>query len=172
MYQGSPIELLTLFNLQEHALVSARSMLSCVVCLQRLSATCSGLSAVRVGLPDHLIKTLGRWVSGAYQLYIRTPPEVSHLAYCRSSFSWLLLGRVLHLLYLLYFSRYSPVHNLLWLMTSAWVITFTIIYFKIKQKKQKIESTAVCYCLLRLLTYYSIACTGHSHESLRSSAHD
>ena len=30
-------------------------------------------SAASRGLPDHLIKTLGRWSSDAYQLYIRTP---------------------------------------------------------------------------------------------------
>ena len=29
-------------------------------------------TAARVGLPDHLIKTLGRWFSDAYKLYIRT----------------------------------------------------------------------------------------------------
>ena len=29
-------------------------------------------TAARVGLPDHLIKTLGRWSSDAYKLYIRT----------------------------------------------------------------------------------------------------
>ena len=31
--------------------------------------------AVQCGIPDHLIKTLGRWSSDAYQLYIRTPVE-------------------------------------------------------------------------------------------------
>ena len=30
-------------------------------------------SAAAHGIPDHLIKTLGRWSSDAYQLYIRTP---------------------------------------------------------------------------------------------------
>ena len=30
-------------------------------------------SAASRGLPDHLIKTLGRWSSDAYQIYIRTP---------------------------------------------------------------------------------------------------
>ena len=30
-------------------------------------------SAASRGIPDHLIKTLGRWSSDAYQLYIRTP---------------------------------------------------------------------------------------------------
>ena len=30
-------------------------------------------SAASDGLPDHLIKTLGRWSSDAYQLYIHTP---------------------------------------------------------------------------------------------------
>ena len=29
-------------------------------------------TAARAGLPDHLIKTLGRWSSDAYKLYIRT----------------------------------------------------------------------------------------------------
>ncbi|EDO46623.1 predicted protein [Nematostella vectensis] len=29
--------------------------------------------AAQNGIPDHLIQTLGRWRSGAYQLYIRTP---------------------------------------------------------------------------------------------------
>ena len=36
------------------------------------AATC----AAAAGVPDHLIKTLGRWSSNAYQLYIRTPPHV------------------------------------------------------------------------------------------------
>ena len=31
--------------------------------------------AARNGVPDHLIQTLGRWSSNAYQLYIRTPAE-------------------------------------------------------------------------------------------------
>ena len=30
-------------------------------------------TAARRGIPDHLIKTLGRWSSDAYQTYIRTP---------------------------------------------------------------------------------------------------
>ena len=30
-------------------------------------------TAAALGIPDHLIKTLGRWSSDAYQLYIRTP---------------------------------------------------------------------------------------------------
>ena len=33
-------------------------------------------TAASVGIPDHLIKTLGRWISDAYQLYIQTPPAV------------------------------------------------------------------------------------------------
>jgi hypothetical protein len=33
-------------------------------------------SAAVSGMPDHLIKTLGRWSSDAYLRYIRTPPEV------------------------------------------------------------------------------------------------
>ena len=32
-------------------------------------------TAARCGIPDHLIKTMGRWTSDAYQLYIRTPVE-------------------------------------------------------------------------------------------------
>ena len=32
-------------------------------------------SAATRGIPDHLIKTLGRWSSDAYQLYIRTPVD-------------------------------------------------------------------------------------------------
>ena len=28
------------------------------------------------GIPDHLIKTLGRWIGDAYQLYIKTPTSV------------------------------------------------------------------------------------------------
>ena len=32
-------------------------------------------SAAAAGVPDHLIKMLGRWQSEAYQLYIRTPRE-------------------------------------------------------------------------------------------------
>ncbi|KAK3742151.1 hypothetical protein QZH41_007465 [Actinostola sp. cb2023] len=39
--------------------------------------------AARNGVPDHLIQSLGRWTSNAYQLYIHTPSEaladVSHL---------------------------------------------------------------------------------------------
>ena len=31
--------------------------------------------AARNGVPDHLIQTMGRWSSNAYQLYIRTPSE-------------------------------------------------------------------------------------------------
>ena len=31
--------------------------------------------AARNGVPDHLIQSLGRWSSNAYQLYIRTPAE-------------------------------------------------------------------------------------------------
>ncbi len=33
-------------------------------------------TAATQGLQDSLIKTLGRWESAAYTLYIRTPPEV------------------------------------------------------------------------------------------------
>lgn len=33
-------------------------------------------TAAVVGIPDHLIKTLGRWLSDAYQTYIQTPSEV------------------------------------------------------------------------------------------------
>lgn len=32
-------------------------------------------TAAQQGLPDHLIKTLGRWSSDAYQLYVRTPVQ-------------------------------------------------------------------------------------------------
>jgi site-specific recombinase XerD len=32
-------------------------------------------AAARAGVPDHLIKALGRWESEAYQIYIRTPPS-------------------------------------------------------------------------------------------------
>ena len=35
-----------------------------------------GATAAAVGIPDHLIKTLGRWISYAYQIYIRTPTKV------------------------------------------------------------------------------------------------
>ena len=31
--------------------------------------------AARNGVPDHLIQTMGRWSSNAYQLYIRTPAD-------------------------------------------------------------------------------------------------
>ena len=31
--------------------------------------------ASRNGIPDHLMQALGRWISNAYQLYIRTPSE-------------------------------------------------------------------------------------------------
>ena len=33
-------------------------------------------AAAQAGIPDHLIKTLGRWESEAYQTYIRTPPSI------------------------------------------------------------------------------------------------
>ena len=33
-------------------------------------------SAVKAGVPDHLIQVLGRWKSDAYKQYIRTPPDV------------------------------------------------------------------------------------------------
>ena len=33
-------------------------------------------SAATAGIPDHLIKTLGRWFSNAYQLYIQTPSNI------------------------------------------------------------------------------------------------
>ena len=32
-------------------------------------------TAAQLGLPDHLIKTMGRWSSDAYQLYVRTPVQ-------------------------------------------------------------------------------------------------
>ena len=32
-------------------------------------------TAAAAGIPDHLIKTLGRWESSAYMLYVRTPRE-------------------------------------------------------------------------------------------------
>ena len=31
--------------------------------------------AARNGVPDHLIQSMGRWSSNAYQLYIRTPSD-------------------------------------------------------------------------------------------------
>ena len=31
--------------------------------------------AARSGIPDHLIQTMGRWSSNAYQLYIKTPTD-------------------------------------------------------------------------------------------------
>ena len=37
-------------------------------------------AAAAAGLPDHLIKTLGRWRSSAYQGYIRTSPEILRTA--------------------------------------------------------------------------------------------
>ena len=33
----------------------------------------TAMTAVACGLPESLIKTLGRWESSAYMLYIRTP---------------------------------------------------------------------------------------------------
>ena len=33
-------------------------------------------TAATVGIPDHLIQTMGRWLSDAYQLYIHTPTNV------------------------------------------------------------------------------------------------
>ena len=32
-------------------------------------------TAAQCGIPDHLIKTMGRWSSDAYQLYVRTPVD-------------------------------------------------------------------------------------------------
>ena len=32
-------------------------------------------TAAQCGMPDHLIKTMGRWTSNVYQVYIRTPME-------------------------------------------------------------------------------------------------
>ena len=33
-------------------------------------------TAAQHGIPDHLIKTMGRWTSDAYQLYVRTPVDL------------------------------------------------------------------------------------------------
>ena len=33
----------------------------------------AAITATAWGVPDHLIKILGRWSSGAHQIYIRTP---------------------------------------------------------------------------------------------------
>ena len=33
-------------------------------------------TAAAAGIPDHLIKTLERWLSNAYRIYIRTPPSI------------------------------------------------------------------------------------------------
>ena len=33
----------------------------------------AAMTAASMGVPDHLIKTMGRWLSDAYQIYIRTP---------------------------------------------------------------------------------------------------
>ena len=65
---------------------------SAVICLLRDAARCTGLlyhslkgnsfrigaasTAAAAGLPDWLIKVLGRWSSDCYQLYIRTPQQV------------------------------------------------------------------------------------------------
>ena len=65
---------------------------SAVICLLRDAARCAGLpyhslkghsfrieaasTAAAAGLPDWLIKVLGRWSSDCYQLYIRTPQQV------------------------------------------------------------------------------------------------
>ena len=65
---------------------------SAVICLLRDAARCAGLpynslkghsfrigaasTAAAAGLPDWLIKVLGRWPSDCYQLYIRTPQQV------------------------------------------------------------------------------------------------
>ena len=37
--------------------------------------TGAATTAAQCGIPDHLIKTMGRWSSDAYQLYVRTPVE-------------------------------------------------------------------------------------------------
>ena len=65
---------------------------SAVICLLEYAARCTGLpyhslkghsfrigaasTAAAAGLPDWLIKVLGRWSSDCYQLYIRTPQQV------------------------------------------------------------------------------------------------
>ena len=33
-------------------------------------------TAASIGIPDHLIKTMGRWLSDAYQLYIQIPAKI------------------------------------------------------------------------------------------------
>ena len=38
-------------------------------------------AAAQAGVPDHLIKTLGRWSSNCYQIYIRTPLSVIQRAH-------------------------------------------------------------------------------------------
>ena len=52
------------------------------------AATC----AAAAGVPDHLIKTLGRWSSNAYQLYIRTPPHVLSSVAAVLAQRWLVLA--------------------------------------------------------------------------------
>ena len=65
---------------------------SAAICLLRDAARCAGLpyhslkghsfrigaasTAAAAGLPDWLIKVLGKWSSDCYQLYIRTPQQV------------------------------------------------------------------------------------------------
>ena len=40
-------------------------------------------SAAMAGVSDAMIKTLGRWQSSAYTLYIRTPPDQLRAASCK-----------------------------------------------------------------------------------------
>jgi hypothetical protein len=42
-------------------------------------------SAAAAGVPDHLLKTLGRWSSDCYQRYIRTPASLIAQAYIKMS---------------------------------------------------------------------------------------
>ena len=41
--------------------------------IQAIASEGGATTAAARGVPDHLIKTLGRWSSDAYQIYIRTP---------------------------------------------------------------------------------------------------
>ena len=58
-----------------------QSTLTAVGILDKFSGQtfCIGAAtmAAQRGIPDHLIKTMGRWMSDAYQLYIRTPVDLT-----------------------------------------------------------------------------------------------
>lgn len=87
---NSPLQSPAFFLLPEGAPLSRNRFIECLrFILQQLGYSPYGYnghsfrigaatSAARAGIPDHMIKTLGRWTSDCYQRYIRIAP--SHLA--------------------------------------------------------------------------------------------